>query len=613
MNRTEFDQSYNPFRLDDLLFTALPNPVRKPLLVLSERLLGLDRLARGYEQLTECDTPDVFAAQALQYLNVAPRIVGGDLAHIPSSGPVVVVANHPFGGMEGVVMTLLLRSVRPDVRIMANSLLKRIPELDETIIGVNPYGHRGAVKKNIAPLREALRWLKSGGLLLVFPAGDVSRFHPQDLTIRDSRWDATIAWLVRASQAQVVPVHFSGRNSLLFHSLGLLHPLLRSLMLPRELDNKRDRAIDLHIGDAISPRRLVGKGNDDEIAKYLRLHTCMLPRPAEKAAEAADAQAAELAALAPAVDSALLAAEVAALPAGQRLAESGDLKVFYARSNQLPWLLQELGRLRELTFRDVGEGTGKASDIDLYDSYYLHLFIWNAESREVVGAYRLGLADEITQKYGKKGLYSHSLFRYSKRLLRALNPAIELGRSFVRPEYQRSFTPLMLLWKGIGQFVAHHPHYAVLFGPVSISNDYSSTSQQLLIDFLRANNYDERLSRHIRPRKPYRGSLRPVWRKADLAGMGTIDEVSELVSLQESGGKGVPILIKQYLKLGGRMLGFNVDRSFNDCIDGLIMVDLRQTDERVLQKYMGKEGAQAFLAGHSGPGGESRHMGSESA
>ena len=598
MSCTEFDPGYNPFRLDDLLFTALPNPVRTPLLKLSEWVLGLDGLARGYEQLAECDTPDIFAAQSLQYLNVAPRVTGGSLAHIPSEGPVVVVANHPFGGIEGVVMTLLLRSVRSDVRIMANSLLKRIPELEETIIGVNPYGHRGAVRKNFTPLREAVRWLKNGGLLLVFPAGDVSRFHPRDLMVRDSRWDATIARLVRASKAQVVPVHFSGRNSLLFHSLGLLHPLLRSLMLPRELANKRDRVIELHIGEAITARRLAGKGGDDEIARYLRLHTCMLPRPAEKAAEAVVEDADEPVALAPPIEPALLAAEVAALPAGQCLAESGDLMVFYARAGQIPWLLQELGRLRELTFREVGEGTGKASDIDLYDSYYLHLFIWHGESRQVVGAYRLGLADEIMGKYGKKGLYSHSLFRYSKRLLRAINPAIELGRSFVRPEYQRSFTPLMLLWKGIGQFVARHPHYAVLFGPVSISNDYTSTSQQLLIDFLRANNYDEQLSRHIRPRKPYRGSLRAVWRKAELAGLGTIDAVSELVTIQESGEKGMPILIKQYLKLGGRLLGFNVDRAFNDCIDGLIMVDLRQTDERVLQKYMGREGAQAFLAGH---------------
>lgn len=591
--------SSNPFRLDDMLFSSLPQILKLPLIRGIEKGLGLDWLATGYESLVETDTPDTFAAQTLQYMNVAPRIVDGDLSNIPQTGPVVVVANHPFGGIEGVIMALMLKQVRPDIRIMANSMLKRIPELSEVFIGVNPYGHARATHENLRPLREAVRWLKNGGLLVVFPAGDVSRFHFNDMTVRDGKWDSAVARLIRLSSAHVIPVHIAGHNSILFHALGMIHPVLRSMMLPRELTNKRNRCIELRIGEAIGNKRILSNGNDDDIAKYLRLLTYMLALPSAEKDRIAEqeVQVDEIPLIEP-VAPQLLAAEVSALPAGQQLAESGDLKVFHARAVQIPWLLQELGRLRELTFRAVGEGTGKASDIDLYDSYYLHLFIWNEKSREVVGAYRLGLADEIVQKYGKKGLYSHSLFRYSKRLLKALNPAIELGRSFVRPEYQRSFTPLMLLWKGIGQFVANHPRYAVLFGPVSISNDYSSVSQQLLIDFLRANNFDSELSRFISPRKPYRGALRPVWRKAELAGMGSIDNVSELVSLQESGEKGVPILIKQYLKLGGRLLGFNVDRAFNDCIDGLIMVDLRQTDERVLQKYMGRDGASIFLASH---------------
>jgi len=591
--------SSNPFRLDDLLFSSLPQTLKAPLLRGIEKGLGLDWLAKGYDNLAETDTPDAFAAQTLQYMNVAPKIVDGDLNNIPQSGPVVVVANHPFGGIEGIIMTLMLRQVRPDVRIMANSMLKRIPVLSETFIGVNPYGHARATHENLRPLREAVRWLKSGGLLVVYPAGDVSRFHLNDMTVRDDKWDSTVARLIRLSDAQVVPMHIAGHNSILFHALGTLHPVLRSMMLPRELINKRNRCIELHIGEALGNKQILSNGNDDDIAKYLRLHTYMLALPpAEKKRIVEQELQIDEVPITKPVAPQLLTAEVSALPAEQQLANSGELKVYYAEAVQVPWLLQEIGRLREVTFRAVGEGTGKASDIDLYDSYYLHLFIWNEKSFEVVGAYRLGLADEIVQKYGKKGLYSHSLFRYSKRLLKALNPAIELGRSFVRPEYQRSFAPLMLLWKGIGRFVATHPRYAVLFGPVSISNDYSSVSQQLLIDFLRANNYDSELSRFIRPRKPYRGALRPVWRKAELAGMGSIDNVSELVSLQESGEKGVPILLKQYLKLGGRLLGFNVDKAFNDCIDGLIMVDLHQTDERVLQKYMGKDGASAFLAGH---------------
>ena len=595
-------KSFNPFRVNDLLFTSLPSVVQRPLVALTERMLGLSTLAHGYEQLPDGLSSLAFANATLNHLNVQPQIVSGDMHTIPQTGATVVVANHPFGGIEGVILVRMLQQIRPDVRIMANGLLQRIPAFSETFIGVNPYGHKRARKENIKPLREALRWLKNDGLLVVFPAGDVSRLRPFEGKIKDGKWDATIARMVRRSGADVVPVYFSGRNSILFHTLGLFHPLLRSLLLARELGNKQNRRIAMHIGTPIANRKLSSLATDDEVARYLRLHTYLLNKEnsfAQVVDESVVGQGEGEVPVIEAVDPAQLHAEVAALPAEQLLSESGDMQVFYARAEQVPWVMQEIGRLREITFRAVGEGSGKASDIDLYDSYYLHLFIWNKKAQEIVGAYRLGLADEIFGKYGKRGLYSHSLFRYSKRLLRAINPAIELGRSFVRIEYQRSFTPLLLLWKGIGQFVQRHPRYSVLFGPVSISNDYSSTSQQLLVDFLSANNSDPKLSRFIKPRSPYKGALKPIWRKAELAGMGSIDNVSELVALQENGEKGVPILIKQYLKLGGRMLGFNVDKEFNDCIDGLIMVDLLKTDLKVLQKYMSKEGAGEFLSHHS--------------
>ncbi len=593
---------FNPFRLDDLLFTKVPSLIRRPLLGVTERLLGLKPLAEGYDTLPNGLSSTAFVNATLNYLNVQPQIVDGQLANIPREGATVVVANHPFGGIEGVIMARMLQQIRPDVRIMANSMLKRVPELSDIFIGVNPYGHSRARRENIRPLREALRWLQGGGLLMVFPAGDVSRLHPLQGRIRDGRWEASIARMIRYSNADVVPVYFEGRNSALFHALGLIHPLLRSAMLARELANKRNSRIAIHIGKTISGRKLQTVGGDDETARYLRLHTYMLASDKKQRPLKLDDEVNQkvMEPVVAAIPAGHMRQEIAALPVEQLLSESGVMRVYYARAEQTPWVMQEIGRLREITFRAVGEGSGRASDIDLYDSYYLHLFIWNSEAEEIVGAYRLGLADEIYRSYGKRGLYSYSLFRYSKRLLKAINPAIELGRSFVRIEYQRSFAPLLLLWKGIGEFVQRHPRYSVLFGPVSISNDYSNTSQQLLVDFLSANNYDSRLSRMVKPRSPHRAKLKPVWRKSELAGLGSIDNVSELVAMQEDGEKGVPVLIKQYLKLGGRMLGFNVDRDFNDCIDGLIMVDLLQTDPRVLQKYMGRKGAEAFLENHQG-------------
>jgi len=302
--------------------------------------------------------------------------------------------------------------------------------------------------------------------------------------------------------------------------------------------------------------------------------------------------------IAPAVPRALLKAEVEALPEEQHLVASGNFSVQYARAAQIPWCLQEIGRLRELSFRAAGEGMGRASDIDLYDAYYLHLFVWDAQTEMIVGAYRMGLADEILERYGRQGLYTQSLFKYGSRLLEILNPAMELGRSFVRTEYQRSFASLMLLWRGIARFVLRSPQYAVLFGPVSISNNYAALSRQLMVEFLSANNVAPGLARHVKPRRPFRRGRPSVWDETDFASVKDIGDLSRLVSRVESDNKGIPILLKQYLKLGGRLLGFSTDEQFSDAVDGLVVVDLRASDPRALARYMGEEGVVAFLAYH---------------
>jgi putative hemolysin len=296
------------------------------------------------------------------------------------------------------------------------------------------------------------------------------------------------------------------------------------------------------------------------------------------------------------VAASLLKAEIEALPQEQRLVESGQYLIQYARAPQIPWCLQEIGRLRELTFRAAGEGTGKASDIDLFDAYYLHLFLWDREADAIVGGYRMGLADEILARYGKRGLYTQSLFKYGSRLLQTLNPAIELGRSFVRAEYQKSFSPLLLLWRGIGQFILRSPRYAVLFGPVSISNSYAPISRQLMVEYLRTNNSETELARHVKPRRPFRVERSKV--RNEVGDLKDIEHLSRVIAGIEHDNKGIPILLKQYLKLGGRLLGFSADDQFGDALDGLVVVDLRASEPRVLARYMGEEGAAAFFAHH---------------
>jgi len=293
-----------------------------------------------------------------------------------------------------------------------------------------------------------------------------------------------------------------------------------------------------------------------------------------------------------------LQAEIETLPLRQRLVESGGLRVYCARAGEIPRVLQEIGRLRELTFRAVGEGTGRCSDVDGYDAYYVHMFVWDARAHAIAGAYRLGLADEIVAHHGMSGLYTHSLFEYPARLLDSLNPAIELGRSFVRAEYQRSFAPLLLLWCGIGRFIERSPRYAVLFGAVSISGRYTAVSRRLIVDYLTRYMADTQLCSLVRPRRPLRHETRTSAPNAGPAPT-TIDELSRLVAQLESDGKGVPVLLRHYLRLGGRVLGFSIDDEFADALDALMMVDVREVEPTLLARYMGDSGSAAFRAYHA--------------
>ncbi len=600
------ERTSSPFSLDDFI-PHHAGLVEKTFFRSLEAVSGLRRLGHYYQNLQSSESAWEFSDVTLKRLDICYQVGAGNLNLVPASGATVIVANHPFGAVEGVIMAHMLLQRRKDVKIMANGFLQRLPELSELFLGVDPYARKTSIQGNLQPVREALRWLKSDGLLVIFPAGDVAQLKGKPLGIHEGNWNRIVASLVRHTQAPVVPVHFSGRNSLAFHLLGKLHPRIRTLMLPRELLNKSHRQIDVQIGQAVRYEKLKSCKSDEDMLRTLRLKCEMLGqnrgqstkesinRKIKAPMKPVDAEVAWKD-IAEAVPASLLEAEVDALPKDACYSESGDLAVYCASAQNIPWVLKEIGRLREVTFRLVGEGTGKALDLDEFDLSYLHLFIWNRKQSEIVGAYRLGLVDEILPQSGKRGFYTYSLFKYSRRFLETLSPAIELGRSFIRPEYQRSFSPLLLLWKGIGQFVVANPKYVTLFGPVSISGDYTSFSQQLLVDFLRANLFDASWATQVRARRPYRKARwKPVFRHTGVDALSSLEEVSELISFVEDDDKGVPILLKQYIKLGGRMLGFNRDDKFNDCLDGLILVELTRTDPRILKKYMGKEGAEQFL------------------
>lgn len=574
--------------------------LRRPLAGVLDAILGLTGVNRVYDQIPKALNPRSFAKHTLDLVGVGLRPDPTSIENLPKHGACIVTANHPHGALDGLAMVEILLSRRTDVRVMANHLLGGFAELKPIFIGVDPFGGHSAERINFVAARKALSWLRHGGLLLIFPGGEVSSIDLSSKRIIDPPWDSGIGWLVEKSGAPVVPAFIHGRNSLIFQAAGLLHRHLRTALLAREMLNHAGQNIDVNFGRALDPSTLQLIGNRTKIAPFLQTTTYLIQARSEKQPSwkinRIKVHTSRDDPINPSVEPSLLANEIAGLPSRQLLIDNASSQVWYAQADQIPWLLQEIGRLRELTFRQAGEGTGRKADLDLFDSYYIQLFVWDPIARTVTGGYRLGQSDRIIARYGPKGLYVHSLFRLDSRLTDELGTALELGRSFVTPEHQRDYSSLMLLWKGIGAYLVRHPHYRVLYGPVSISNNYHPVSQQIIVRFLQDTSMEPARASLVRPRKPFRSKHDPS-HLVDLSA-SDLRIISTLLSTVEDDDIGVPVLLRQYLKLNGRILGFNVDPDFKNSIDCLLWVDLARTERALLRKYMGAAGVKQFLERH---------------
>lgn len=606
-------QAQGPFQLPRPtgapLKTALLSALQRPL----GKILCLgalnDMYLKSHAKAPADEAPREFLARALDELGVGCHIPGADMSGVPVTGPLMVVSNHPFGVVEGLALARAICQVRSDVKILANHLLAAIPEMRPLLIELDPFGGPGATGRNVAGLRAAMAWLKKGGALIAFPAGEVSSLAVKKRMVADPPWSGGMAALARRMAVPVLPAFFHGRNSNWFQAAGLVHPRLRTLLLPRENLKRRGQTLRLSLGSLIPAARLA-QLTDEEASAYLRFRCHLLRgrRPeGENRAKAAAIAPAPVHAHKPLAEQGPLEArlrEISALPPENILAKSEPFVVFQARAAEIPALLHEVARLRESTFRRVGEGTGQPLDQDRYDAHYRHLILWNERDQEVAGAYRFAGTDEVLAEHGPAGMYTASQFRIKPAFWDALNPALELGRSFVRPRYQKSYQPLLLLWKGLAEYVARHPWYRVLFGCVSISGDYSPLSRELMMAFLRRHSMAPELARLVRPtRKPKVAALP----RLDLrVPEGVFREISDMDALvaEVEGGRGIPVLLRQYLKLGGRIASFNLDPDFGHCLDGLISVDLAGTDQRTLARFMGAESARRFQACHAPHGAE---------
>lgn len=560
---------------------------------LQKRVFELHPLIRSYKQISQTDNPKRFLELALQRLNIELLQADSIAQKIPQQGPIVIVANHPFGMLDGMLLAHLALKVRSDVKILANEMLNSIHELRSLFLAVDIFQGSHGSKKNSSPLRQAIRHVKSGGLLIVFPAGQVSHWQHSRRQVLDSQWHDSVGRLIQLTGADVLPAYVHGQNSWLFQCMGWLHGSLRTVMLPGELWRKSGKRITIKIGQVL-PAAECNKLDSAGLLSYLRLLVYSLAKQKNSPDESDR--------LPPTLtrpNKEQIKSDLANIES-QKLLAANHFDVYIATAKQIPNILVEIGYQREQTFQAVGEGTGNTFDLDRYDQYYQHLFIWDRELGRLVGAYRIGKTDEILAKYGRSGLYTSSLYRYKAGFFPQLGPALELGRSFIVSHYQKNYLPLLLLWRGIGQFILENPSYRMLFGPVSISNSYSPQSRDLMTAYLNNHYLAQDLAKQVKgnyrpPKEPVSGTSPEIFKQV----VQNIEGLSRLIYGIEAENKGIPILLQQYLKLNGQVLAYNVDKDFSNVLDALLMVDLSRAPAKVLGRYMGKEGCQHYLENHS--------------
>ena len=514
-----------------------------------------------------------------------------DLKRIPEEGPFITISNHPLGGIDGVLLLKLLIEKRADYKIVANFLLQRVAPLKPYVMPVNPFETRKEAKSSIAGLKSALLHLREGNPLGIFPAGEVSTHKDGKLNV-DKPWEEGAIKLIKKANVPVIPIYFHAKNSRLFYFLSKFSDTLRTAKLPSEVIQQRGRVIKVRIGKPISVKDQDTFKALPDFYKFIRRKTYMLANPFEKSNRLISPPKIKIKKVAkkilPQRSLGLFRAEVDALrETNSRLLQSKNYEVFFASAKDIPNIIHEIGRLREITFRAIGEGTNKETDLDKFDNYYHHLLLWDAVAEKLVGAYRMGLGKEIYKKHGIKGFYVQSLFRIEPELHQMMDNTIEMGRAFIIDEYQQKPMPLFLLWKGIVHITLRYPQYKYLMGGVSISNQFSDFSKSLMIEFMKSHYYDPYIAQYIRPKKEYKVKLKDDDKDfvfdASKADMQKFDKIIDEI---EPGILRIPVLIKKYVKQNARLVAFNVDPKFNNAIDGLMYIKVADIPESTVKPVM---------------------------
>jgi putative hemolysin len=553
------------------------------------KISTLNRIYRRNKHLSKLE----FLDSILGEFQIKFEIPEEDLKRLPKEGAYITISNHPLGGIDGILLLKLMLEQRSDFKIIANFLLHRIEPLKPYIMPVNPFEDRKDVKSSITGFKNAILHLREGHPLGVFPAGEVSTYRDGKLVV-DKPWEEAAMKLIKKAEVPVVPIYFHAKNSRLFYRLSKISDTLRTAKLPSELLTQKRRVIKVRVGRPISVKDQGEYDNLKDFSEFLRRKTYILSNTFEDRPKILDNLQSSLKApklpkrIVTPVDSEAMIAEVDNLrEIGSRLLISKNYEVFLAAPKDIPNILREIGRLREITFREVGEGTNEAIDLDTFDTYYHHMFLWDNDKNIIAGAYRMGLGAQIFERYGIDGFYLQDLFRFEPELYKMMSQSIEMGRAFIVKEYQQKPMPLFLLWKGIVHTTLRHPEHKYLIGGVSISNQFSNFSKSLMIEFMKSHYYDPYVAQYVRPKKEFKVKLKDADKdfvfdstEADL------NKFDKIIDEVEPGALRLPVLLKKYIKQNAKLVAFNVDPLFNNSVDGLMYIKIADLPESTVKPVM---------------------------
>ena len=551
------------------------------------KVLELDGLNKVYEKVWQLQGPE-FSEGTMREIGVTYDVIPQQLERIPKEGGFFTVSNHHFGAVDGMILNSVIGSRRPDHKILTTFFLSLIPNLKDSFIAVDNFTTGGA--KSMSGIRVALDHIAQGRPLSLFPAGEVATYQkganrtaPGKHIVEDKPWADNMIKLIKKSGFPVIPIYFDGTNSPSFHRLGRIHERLRTVRLVHEMLNKKGQNIKVRIGQPINPEEIASM-DIETLGKYLRNRCYALQGQCAEAAQAAPQQ--QFKPVAPHIAAGLVAKDIESVE-DRLLLSSGDYKVYLITAQEAPNVMQQIYRLREETFRAIGEGTGLELDTDPYDEYYKHLILWNVTNQEITGAYRIGFGNEIFASHGgQSGFYTSTLFSFGPKAPEILRHSLELGRSFITVKYQREVLPLKMMLAGICIATTHSPGSMYCVGPVSISNSIPDFYKSLIVKYI-MKAYPLALGADFgAPTNPFVPNYLGVDPDALLEGVKDIDGLDRLLIALSDGQYRLPVLLRKYITCGARIACFNVDPLFSNSLDGLIVHRLSDFPENTLRSFM---------------------------